>query len=319
MDPMAIWAGLAVAGGVALLSSLRILFEYERGVVFRLGKLVQAKGPGLVFLVPFGVERMKKMDLRIEALDIAPQDTITKDNVSLAVNAVVYFRVADPVKAVVEIKDYFFATSQLAQTTLRSVIGQSELDELLAERDRINEVIRLIIDQGTDPWGIEVTGVEIKDIDLPKEMKRAMARQAEAERERRGKVIAAEGEYQASRRLGQAADVMARHPAALQLRYLQTLVEVAAENNSTTLFPIPIDIFKGITEKFLGGSAAEEPDSSFEAEPELEGGHLPAPGRGADEDALQPGGVADALDRAQRRVSLPAGAAAKPESGSAKR
>jgi hypothetical protein len=204
---------------------------------------------------------MRKMDLRIVALDIAPQDTITKDNVSVKVNAVVYFRVADPAKAVVEIEDYYFATSQLAQTTLRSVIGQSELDELLAERERINQVIREIIDQGTDDWGIEVTGVEIKDIDLPKEMKRAMARQAEAERERRGKVIAAEGEYQASRRLGQAADVMARHPAALQLRYLQTLVEVAAENNSTTLFPIPIDVFRGITERLgtAAGAGADQP------------------------------------------------------------
>jgi regulator of protease activity HflC (stomatin/prohibitin superfamily) len=249
MDPNAIWIGLVALGGGALLTSLRILYEYERGVVFRLGKLIQAKGPGLIFLIPFGVERMKKMDLRIVALDIAPQDTITKDNVSVKVNAVVYFRVADPARAVVEIEDYYFATSQLAQTTLRSVIGQSELDELLAEREQLNDVIRGIIDQGTDPWGIEVTSVEIKDIDLPKEMKRAMARQAEAERERRGKVIAAEGEFQASRRLGQAADVMARHPAALQLRYLQTLVEVAAENNSTTLFPIPIDIFRGITEK----------------------------------------------------------------------
>ena len=255
MDLGVVLIPLATVGSLAILTSLRILYEYERGVVFRLGKLIRAKGPGLIFLIPFGVERMKRMDLRIVALDIAPQDTITKDNVSVKVNAVVYFRVADPAKAVVEIEDYFFATSQLAQTTLRSVIGQSELDELLAERERINDVIRSIIDQGTDPWGIEVTGVEIKDIDLPKEMKRAMARQAEAERERRGKVIAAEGEYQASRRLGQAADVMARHPAALQLRYLQTLVEVAAENNSTTLFPIPIDVFRGLTER-LGTSAA---------------------------------------------------------------
>jgi regulator of protease activity HflC (stomatin/prohibitin superfamily) len=260
MDPNMIWIGLAAVGTAALLSSLRVLFEYERAVVFRLGKLIRAKGPGMIFLLPFGVERMRKMDLRIVALDVAPQDTITKDNVSVKVNAVVYFRVADPAKAVVEIEDYYFATSQLAQTTLRSVIGQSELDELLAERERINHVIQQIIDQGTDAWGVEVTGVEIKDIDLPKEMKRAMARQAEAERERRGKVIAAEGEYQASRRLGQAADVMARHPAALQLRYLQTLVEVAAENNSTTLFPIPIDIFRGLTEKLGAAAAAQTPE-----------------------------------------------------------
>ena len=203
---------LATAGAVALLTSLRVLFEYERGVVFRLGKLTRAKGPGLIFLVPFGIERMRKMDLRIVALDIAPQDTITKDNVSVRVNAVVYFRVADPTKAVIEIEDYYFATSQLAQTTLRSVIGQSELDELLAERERINEVVRVIIDEGTDPWGIEVTGVEIKDIDLPQEMKRAMAKQAEAERERRAKVISAEGEYQASSKLAAAAEIIEKFP-----------------------------------------------------------------------------------------------------------
>ena len=239
-------------GLLGLLSSLRILWEYERGVVFRLGKLTRAKGPGLVFLVPYGIERMKKMDLRIVALDIAPQDTITRDNVSCTVNAVVYFRVVDPAKAVVEVEDYFFATSQLAQTTLRSVVGQSELDELLAERERINEIVRRIIDLETDPWGIEVTSVEVKDIDLPKEMKRAMAKQAEAERERRGRVIAAEGEFQASKKLSLAAQIISRHPAALQLRFLQTVVEVAAENNSTTLFPIPIDLFAPFVEKATG-------------------------------------------------------------------
>jgi regulator of protease activity HflC (stomatin/prohibitin superfamily) len=232
-----------IAAGAAILTGVRILYEYERGVVFRLGKLTRAKGPGLVFLVPFGIDRLRKMDLRIVALDIAPQDTITKDNVTLRVNAVVYFRVADPTKAVIEIEDYFFATSQLAQTTLRSVIGQSELDELLAERDRINEVVRRIIDEGTDPWGIDVTGVEIKDIDLPQEMKRAMAKQAEAERERRAKVINAEGEYQASTKLVQAAEIIEQFPVAMQLRFLQTVSEVAVENNSTTLFPIPIDLF----------------------------------------------------------------------------
>lgn len=226
-----------------MLTSIRVMFEYERGVIFRLGKLTRAKGPGLVFLVPFGIDRLRKMDLRIVALDIAPQDTITKDNVSVRVNAVVYFRVADPTKAVIEIEDYYFATSQLAQTTLRSVIGQSELDELLAERDRINEVVRQIIDQGTDPWGIEVTGVEIKDIDLPKEMKRAMAKQAEAERERRAKVISAEGEYQASTKLVAAAEIIQEFPIAMQLRFLQTVTEVAVENNSTILFPMPIDLF----------------------------------------------------------------------------
>jgi len=236
-------AALAL-GGIGLITSLRILYEYERGVIFRLGKLTRAKGPGMIFLVPFGVERMKKMDLRIVALDIAPQDTITKDNVSVRVNAVVYFRVADPTKAVIEIEDYYFATSQLAQTTLRSVIGQSELDQLLAERERINEIVRGIIDEGTDAWGIEVTGVEIKDIDLPQEMKRAMAKQAEAERERRAKVINAEGEYQASTKLVAAAEIIQEFPMAMQLRFLQTVVEVAAENNSTTLFPIPIDLVR---------------------------------------------------------------------------
>ncbi len=252
MDFGFIWIPVATLGLVGLLSSLRILWEYERGVVFRLGKLTRAKGPGLIFLVPYGIERMRRMDLRIIALDIAPQDTITKDNVSCTVNAVVYFRVVDPAKAVVEVEDYYFATSQIAQTTLRSVVGQSELDELLAQRERINEIVRRIIDMETDPWGIEVTAVEIKDIDLPKEMKRAMAKQAEAERERRGKVIAAEGEFQASRKLAAAAKVISQHPVALQLRFLQTVVEVAAENNSTTLFPIPVDLFAPFLEKATG-------------------------------------------------------------------
>ena len=248
MDPTTILIPAVAVIAVGILTSLRVLYEYERGVIFRLGKLTRAKGPGLIFLVPFGVERMKKMDLRIVALDIAPQDTITKDNVSVRVNAVVYFRVADPTTAVIEIEDYYFATSQLAQTTLRSVIGQSELDELLAQRERINEIVRVIIDEGTDPWGIEVTGVEIKDIDLPQEMKRAMAKQAEAERERRAKVISAEGEYQASTKLAAAAEIIEQFPSAMQLRYLQTVVEIAAENNSTTLFPIPIELFTSFVE-----------------------------------------------------------------------
>jgi regulator of protease activity HflC (stomatin/prohibitin superfamily) len=248
MDPSALMIPIVALASVGLLTSLRILYEYERGVVFRLGNLRRAKGPGLIFLVPFGIERMRKMDLRIVALDIAPQDTITKDNVSVRVNAVVYFRVSDPTKAVVEIEDYYFATSQLAQTTLRSVIGQSELDQLLAERERINEIVRRIIDEGTDVWGIDVTAVEIKDIDLPQEMKRAMAKQAEAERERRAKVISAEGEYQASTKLAAAAEIIQQFPGAMQLRYLQTVVEIAAENNSTTLFPIPIEVFRSFIE-----------------------------------------------------------------------
>jgi len=253
----------AVVAAVALLSSLRILYEYERGVVFRLGKLTRAKGPGLIFLVPFAIERMRKMDLRIVALDIAPQDTITKDNVSVKVNAVVYFRVADPAKAVVEIEDYYFATSQLAQTTLRSVIGQSELDELLAERDKINHEVCRIIDEGTDPWGIEVTSVEIKDIDLPHEMRRAMARQAEAERERRGKVIAATGEAQAAGKLAEAAEIIQHYPVAIQLRFLQTAIEIAAENNSTMVFPIPMDLFQPLLDAGERWKSGERP--TFEA------------------------------------------------------
>jgi regulator of protease activity HflC (stomatin/prohibitin superfamily) len=236
-------------------------------VVFRLGRLTHAKGPGLIFLVPFGIERMKKMDLRIVALDIPAQDTITKDNVSVKVNAVVYFRVTDPSKAVVEIEDYYFATSQLAQTTLRSVIGQSELDEILIERDQINAVVRDIIDQGTDAWGIEVTAVEVKDIDLPQEMKRAMAKQAEAERERRGKVIAAAGEAQAAVKLAEAAKLIQDYPVAIQLRFLQTAVEIAAENNSTMVFPVPMDLFKPIVEageryKMLGALPVPPDDPS---------------------------------------------------------
>jgi len=309
MELGTIFLPLAIVGGVALISSLRILYEYERGVVFRLGKLVRAKGPGVIFLLPFGVERMRKIDLRIIALDIAPQDTITKDNVSVTVNAVVYFRVADPAKSVIEIEDYFFATSQLAQTTLRSVIGQSELDELLAERERINEIVRTIIDEGTDPWGIEVTSVEIKDIGLPTEMKRAMARQAEAERERRAKVISAEGEFQASRRLGQAAAVMERHPAALQLRFLQTVVEIAAENNSTTLFPLPLDLFRPFLAKGTGIGSSAPASEDDDGEPEmgaLEGADeaLAALPEGAPQ-LLDAPGRAELADAARKALGIP--------------
>ena len=236
---LAIVAGL---GAAALATSLRILREYERAVVFRLGRVRPLRGPGLVFLVPFGIERMVRVGLRIIAMDIPPQDVITRDNVSVKVNAVLYFRVSDPTKAVLEIEDYLFATSQLAQTTLRSVIGQAELDEVLAEREKFNHILQQIIDEGTDVWGIDVTGVEVKDVDLPHEMKRVIARQAEAERERRAKVINAEGELQAASRLKDAARLLSMHPASLQLRFLQTATEIAAENNSTTLFPLPIDL-----------------------------------------------------------------------------
>jgi len=251
---------VGVAMLVTLMTSLRVLREYERAVVFRLGRLMAPRGPGLVALIPFGFERMVRVPLRIVAMDIPPQDVITRDNVSVKVNAVVYFRVSDPVKATVVIQDYLFATSQLAQTTLRSVVGQAELDQLLAEREHFNTIIRNIIDEATDPWGIDVTAVEIKDIDLPHEMQRAMARQAEAERERRAKVINAQGEVQASQMLAQAASVLQKEPAAIQLRYLQTVSEIAAENNSTTLFPIPIDLFRPFLERFSGGRASAEPE-----------------------------------------------------------
>ena len=248
-------AGAGVAALATLFTSLRVLREHERGVVFRLGRLTSARGPGLIAMIPFGIERMVRVPLRIVAMDIPPQDVITRDNVSVKVNAVVYFRVSDPVKAVIVIQDYLFATSQLAQTTLRSVVGQAELDQLLAEREHLNDIVRGIIDEGTDPWGIDVTAVEIKDIDLPHEMQRAMARQAEAERERRAKVINAQGELQASEMLAAAASVIQREPAAIQLRYLQTVAEIATENNSTTLFPIPIDLFRPFIERLAGGTA----------------------------------------------------------------
>ncbi|NIT37170.1 MAG: slipin family protein [candidate division Zixibacteria bacterium] len=232
-----------------LASAIRILREYERGVVFRLGRLIGAKGPGLIILIPI-VDRMVRVDLRTIAHDVPPQDVITKDNVSLKVNAVVYFRVMDPNKAVVEVADFYFATSQLAQTTLRSILGQSDLDDVLVHREKINQSLQHILDQATDPWGIKVSMVEVKHVDLPAEMTRAMARQAEAERERRAKVINAEGEYQAAERLTEAATIIQAAPAALQLRYLQTLREVAAENNSTTLFPVPIDLFEPFIEAY---------------------------------------------------------------------
>ncbi|MFH1146818.1 MAG: slipin family protein [Pseudomonadota bacterium] len=224
-------------------SAIRILNEYERGVVFRLGRAIGAKGPGLIILIPL-LDKMRKVDLRTVTMDVPPQDIITRDNVSVKVSAVVYFRVIDSVKAIIDVENYLFATSQLAQTTLRSVCGQAEMDDLLAERDKINGKIQEILDMHTEPWGVKVSAVEVKQIDLPVEMQRAMAKQAEAERERRAKVIDAEGEFQAAAKLAQAASIISEHPVALQLRYLQTLREVAAENNSTTLFPIPIDLFR---------------------------------------------------------------------------
>jgi len=230
-----------------LTSALKVVREYDRGVIFRLGRLVGAKGPGLIILIPI-IDKMVKVSLRVVTLDIPSQDIITKDNVSVKVNAVLYFRVVDPQKAIVEVEDYLFATGQLAQTTLRSILGQVELDELLANRDEINDKMQKIVDEQTDAWGIKVSLVELKHVDLPTEMQRAMAKQAEAERDRRAKIIHAEGEFQASEKLAAAAEIIGRQPAALQLRYLQTLTEVAAENNSTLIFPFPIEFLKAFSQ-----------------------------------------------------------------------
>ena len=234
---------------IILSSAIRILREYERGVVFRLGRLIGAKGPGLILLIPI-VDRMVRVSLRTVVMDVPPQDVITKDNVSLKVNAVVYFRVVQAEKAIVEVERFLDATSQLSQTTLRSVLGQSQLDELLAERDKINQELQKIIDHQTEPWGIKVSNVEVKHVDLPLEMQRAMAKQAEAERERRAKIIHAEGEFQASQKLSDAASIISKNPTALQLRFLQTLTEVASEKNSTTIFPVPIDLLRPFIENF---------------------------------------------------------------------
>jgi len=274
-----VFAPIGIGVIAALMTSLRVLREYERGVVFRLGRLQAPRGPGLIAMLPFGLDRMIRVPLRIVAMDVPPQDVITRDNVSVKVNAVIYFRVSDPVKATVVIQDYLFATSQVAQTTLRSVVGQAELDQLLAEREHFNDVIRRIIDEATDPWGIDVTSVEIKDIDLPQEMQRAMARQAEAERERRAKVINAEGELQASAKLAQAASVLQTQPAAIQLRYLQTVAEIATENNSTTLFPIPIDLFRPFIDRLSGAQPAQAttPSPDQTAAPALPSPAPPSP------------------------------------------
>ena len=232
-----------------LSSAIRILNEYERGVIFRLGRVIKAKGPGLIILIPI-VDKMVKVSMRLVAMDVDPQDVITRDNVSVKVNAVIYFRVIDPIKAIIEVENYSYAMAQLAQTTLRSVCGQAELDELLSAREKINSQLQEILDTHTDPWGIKVATVELKHIDLPQEMQRAMAKQAEAERERRAKVINAEGEFQAATRLAEAAEIIHVHPMALQLRYLQTMREMSAEQNTTTIFPFPMDLFTPLL-KFL--------------------------------------------------------------------
>jgi len=245
----AFWVGVIVVLAIILSKAIRIVREYERGVIFRLGRLIGAKGPGLFFLIPI-VDKMIKIDLRTLTMDVPAQEVITKDNVTVKVNAVAYFRVMNPNDAVNKVENYLVITSQIAQTTLRSVLGQVELDELLAEREKISQNLQKIIDELTDPWGVKVSIVEIKDVELPEQMKRAMARQAEAERERRAKIIAAEGEFQASQKLSDAAAVISQHPIALQLRYLQTLIEVASENNSTTIFPVPIDLLEPFLDRF---------------------------------------------------------------------
>lgn len=231
-----------------LASAIRILREYERAVIFRLGRLIDAKGPGIILLIPI-IDKMVRVSLRTIALDVPPQDIITRDNVSIKVSAVMYFRVLDPKKAVIEVEDYLFATSQMSQTTLRSILGEAALDSLLAEREKINKRLQEIIDSHTEPWGIKVSNVEVKQIDLPEDMQRSMAAEAEAERERRAKVINAEGEFQASQKLADAAKVIGEFPIAVQLRFLQTLSEVASENNSTTIFPVPIDLLTPFIEK----------------------------------------------------------------------
>jgi regulator of protease activity HflC (stomatin/prohibitin superfamily) len=250
MEDFAIYFFIIILFAIIILSnSIKILREYERGVVFRLGRLIGAKGPGIVFLIPM-VDKLVKVSLRTIVMDVPPQDIITKDNVSLKVNAVVYFRVVQAEKAVVDVADYLSATSQISQTTLRSILGQSTLDELLASRDKINRELQQIIDEQTEPWGVKVTTVEVKQVDLPPEMQRAIAIQAQAERERRAKIIHAEGEFQASQKLSEAAEVIGKFPVAIQLRFLQTLTEISSDKNSTIIFPVPIDLLAPFMDKF---------------------------------------------------------------------
>jgi regulator of protease activity HflC (stomatin/prohibitin superfamily) len=240
---------------ILLASSIRILREYERGVIFRLGRLIAQKGPGLILLIPI-IDRMVRVDLRTVTLTVPPQEVISKDNVTMRVNAVAYFRVIDPNRAITEVENFLVATSQISQTTLRSVLGKAELDALLSERERLNIELQQIIDEQTEPWGVKVSTVEVKDVELPQEMQRAIARQAEAERERRAKIIAADGEFQASEKLAQAADIFSRNPATLQLRYLQTLIDIGVNQNSTIVFPLPIDMLKAFVEPRSGGDGS---------------------------------------------------------------
>ena len=250
------WIIIAIAAFIILTMAIRIVTEYERGVIFRLGRLIGAKGPGFFLIIPF-VDRMVKVDLRVVTMDVPPQEVITKDNVTVRVNAVVYFRVVDPEASVVKVLDHIRATSQISQTTLRNILGQSELDELLTQREKLNQMLQRIIDEHTDPWGVKVSTVEIKEVELPETMRRSMAAQAEAERERRAKIIHADGEYQASERLAEAGTIIAKEPVTLQLRYLQTLTEIASERNSTIIFPLPINIFEAFTRVSSQASSSE--------------------------------------------------------------
>src|ERR1700753_1365272 len=274
---------IVLFGLIAIGMSVRVLREYERGVIFRLGRLIATKGPGLILLIPL-IDRMVKVELRTVTLSIPPQEVITRDNVPCRVNAVAYFRVIDQNRAVVEVENYLVATSQISQTALRSVLGKAELDQLLSDRERLNEDLQKIIDESTEPWGVKVTAVEIKDVEIPDQMQRAMARQAEAERERRAKIINSEGEFQAAQKLTDAADIISTNPASLQLRYLQTLLEIGSNQNTTVVFPLPMDViepFPGRADHHAGGSkektrAAAPPPHGGEPVPGVEGSGLPA-------------------------------------------
>jgi regulator of protease activity HflC (stomatin/prohibitin superfamily) len=260
---------LAIFFLIVLFSAIKILREYERGVIFRLGRLIDQKGPGLILLIPF-IDRMVKVDLRTVTLNIPPQEVITRDNVPTSVNAVCYFRVVDPNRAITDVENYLIATSQISQTSLRAVLGKAELDEILAERERLNESLQKIIDEQTEPWGVKVTTVEIKDVEIPDAMQRAMARQAEAERERRAKIINSEGEYQAAEKLTDAADIISRNPASLQLRYLQTLLEISGNQNSTVIFPLPMDLISAF-QQTLGNIGKEDAGSESGVQPTIGG------------------------------------------------
>jgi regulator of protease activity HflC (stomatin/prohibitin superfamily) len=273
---------LLFVGAIFLGSSVRVLREYERGVIFRLGRLIAQKGPGLILLIPL-IDRIVKVDLRTVTLNVPPQEVITRDNVPCRVNAVAYFRVVDPNRAVVEVENYLVATSQISQTALRSVLGKAELDQLLADRERLNEELQKIIDESTEPWGVKVTAVEIKDVEIPEQMQRAMARQAEAERERRAKIINSEGEWQAAQKLTDAADIISTNPASLQLRYLQTLLEIGSNQNTTVVFPLPMDVL----EPFVGKGAASRA-AGTERPPRPPAPPEPAPVDEPDADDLPP-------------------------------